>query len=294
MMRVLLATDGSDDAQAAAACLAGFALPEDTAVHVVTVAALTPSALDIPIVRDFKASLLQEAHAVANATCAGLAKRFRTVEALVLEGDPRDELVRAAEDWPADLVVVGARGLSGVAGWLLGSVSMAVARHAPCPVLVVKRGPRRCRRILVAVDGSEAALAAASFVARLPLDPGVGIQLVGVVERPRYPSAAPAAAAAALRGAIQQIVTERTAALGDALERAADEFGERAPRVERWLTVGHPSDEIVRAAHAADADLVVVGARGLGAVKRLLLGSVSEAVLRNAEHCVLVVRGLER
>jgi len=46
------------------------------------------------------------------------------------------------------------------------------------------------------------------------------------------------------------------------------------------------------AAAAADADLVVVGARGLGALKRLLLGSVSEGVLRNAERSVLIVRGV--
>ena len=289
-MRVLLATDGSDDAQAAAGCLAAFPLPDDTTVHVVTVATLAPSSLDIPTVRDVAASLRQEAHAVANAAAAVLAKRFRTVEALVLEGDPREELVRAAEEWPADLLVVGARGLSGVTGWLLGSVSLTMARHAPCPVLIVKRNGRGLRRILVAIDGSESARAAAAFVARLPLDPGVGVQLVGVVERPRYPSAAPASAAPALRGAIQQLVMERTAALGDALARAASAFGRRADQVERRITVGYPSDEIVRTAHGADADLVVVGARGLGAVKRLLLGSVSEGVLRNADRCVLVVR----
>jgi nucleotide-binding universal stress UspA family protein len=290
-MRVLLATDGSDNANAAAACLAGFPLPEDAAVQVVTVAAFAPSSLDLPTVRDFKTVLRQEAHAVANAACAVLAKHVRTVEAVVLQGDPREELVRLAEEWPADLVVVGARGLSGMSEWLLGSVSLALARHAPCPVLVVKRNGRGRRRMLVAIDGSEAALAAAAFVARLPLEPGVGVQLVGVVERPRYPAAAPAVVAPALRAAIQEIVSERTSALGNALGRAAELFGERAARVERRLAVGNAPDEIVRMAHAFDADVVVLGARGLGAVKRLLLGSVSEAVLHNSERCVLIVRG---
>ncbi|HTO12208.1 MAG TPA: universal stress protein, partial [Candidatus Binatia bacterium] len=74
---------------------------------------------------------------------------------------------------------------------------------------------------------------------------------------------------------------------------AAAPFGERASRVERTVTVGYPPDEIVRAAAAAEVDLVVVGARGLGALKRLLLGSVSEGVLRNAERSVLIVRGVE-
>ena len=292
-MRVLLATDGSDDAQAATAWLAGFPLPEDTTVRAVTVAALAPAALDIPPVRELQVSLRQESRAVAEAACAALAARVRTAEAQVVEGDAREEIVRAAEEWPADLVVMGARGLSGAIGLLLGSVSLAVARHAPCPVLVVKATARACRRVLVAVDGSEPALAAAAFVARLPLVSAAGVQLLGVVERPRYPSAAPLAGAATLRAAIQEMVTERTAALGESLAKAAALFGERGPRIERRITVGYAPDEIVRAAHAFDADLVVVGARGLGPVKRWVLGSVSESVLRNAERAVLIVRGVE-
>ena len=289
-MRVLLATDGSTDAQAAAAALAEFPLPTDTTVRVMTVAGVTPGSLDIPTVRDFQASLRQEARAVADRTCARLAGRVRTVEAHVVEGDPREALVRAAEDWPADLVVVGARGLSVMAGLLLGSVSLAVARHAPCPVLVVKSGARRLRHILVAIDGSEPAQAAVKFVARLPLDPTLLVQVLGVVERPRFPSAAPVAVTGHLRAAVEQLLAERMTSLGLALEQAVDAFGPRAPSVERRIAVGDPTDQIVRAADTADTDLVVVGARGLGALKRLLLGSVSEAVLRSAERSVLIVR----
>jgi len=289
-MRVLLATDGSTDAQAAAAALAEFPLPTDTTVRVMTVAGVTPGSLDIPTVRDFQASLRQEARAVADRTCARLAGRVRTVEAHVVEGDPREALVRAAEDWPADLVVVGARGLSVMAGLLLGSVSLAVARHAPCPVLVVKSRARRLRHILVAIDGSEPAQAAVKFVARLPLDPTLLVQVLGVVERPRFPSAAPVAVTGHLRAAVEQLLAERMTSLGLALEQAVDAFGPRAPSVERRIAVGDPTDQIVRAADTADTDLVVVGARGLGALKRLLLGSVSEAVLRSAERSVLIVR----
>jgi nucleotide-binding universal stress UspA family protein len=289
-MRVLLATDGSTDAQAAAAWLADFPLPPDATVRVTTVAGVTPASLDIPTVRDFQASLRQEARAVADRTCARLAGRVRTLEAHVLEGDARETLVRAAEEWPADLVVVGARGLSVMAGLVLGSVSLAVARHAPCPVLVVKSGARPLRHILVAIDGSEPAQAAAEFVARLPLDPALLVQVLGVVERPRFPSAAPAAVAGHLRAAVEQLLAERMTTLGLALEQAAGAFGARAPRVERRIAVGDPTDQIVRAADTTDTDLVVVGARGLGALKRLLLGSVSEAVLRSAERSVLIVR----
>jgi nucleotide-binding universal stress UspA family protein len=280
-MRVLLATDGSRNAQDAAAWLATFPLPADATVRVVTVAPAAPVAL-AALGRD-------EALAVANAACAALAPHVRAVEACARQGDAREELVRAAQDWPADLVVLGARGLGAVAGLLLGSVSLAVAQHAPCPVLVVPHGARPVLGVLVAVDGSEAAQRAASFAAALPLAPGVAIHLLAVVERPRYPSTAPAAAAGLLRAAIDDTIAERTAALERALAQAAAAFGERA--LQRLLVVGHPAEEIVRAADGHRVDLVVVGARGLGAVKRLLLGSVSEAVLRDAQRAVLVVRG---
>ena len=290
-MRVLLATDGSNDAIMATAWLAGFPLPDDTHVRVLTIASVAPSALDIPPVRDFQASLHREARAVADSSCATLASHFRTVEARVLEGDPREELVRAAEDWRADLVVLGARGLGAVKGFLLGSVSLAVARHAPCPVLVVKRDARALRTALVAVDGSDESAAAVAFLARLPLNRSVAVQLLGVVEGPRFPSTAPAAANGVLLAAIDEIIAERSTALRRALHRLIVPFGDRASAVQWRVAVGHPTDEIVRAAAAADADLVVVGARGLGTLKRLLLGSVSEGVLQHADRPVLIVRG---
>jgi nucleotide-binding universal stress UspA family protein len=290
-MRVLLATDGSGDARTAVAWLGAFALPNDTHVRVVTVAAPVVSPLDIASVRDFRASLHQQARAVADAAAGALAARFRTLEASVLEGDPREVLVRMAEEWPAGLVVVGAHGLSGIARFFLGSVSLAVARHAPCSVLVVKGAAHGFRSALVAVDGSREAATAATFLARLPLARSVNVQLVGVVEPPRYPSAAPAVASNVLRQAIEEDVAARSAALRETLAKTAAEYGGRVPAGGWRVAVGHPVDEIVRAAAAAEADVVVVGARGLGTLKRLLLGSVSEGVLRHADRPVLIVRG---
>ena len=62
-----------------------------------------------------------------------------------------------------------------------------------------------------------------------------------------------------------------------------------AATVDVTVTTGHPAAEIVRQAEVGGSDLIVIGARGLGRMKRLLLGSVSEAVLRHAACSVLVV-----
>ena len=85
---------------------------------------------------------------------------------------------------------------------------------------------------------------------------------------------------------------ERRAELDRSLARAAAELRGRVTRVTRATPTGTPAGEIVSVARELDADLVVVGARGLGGIERLLLGSVSERVLRDARCPVLIVKGL--
>jgi nucleotide-binding universal stress UspA family protein len=289
-MRVLLATDGSDDARIAGAWLTQFPLPAGSHLRVVSAVSIPPSALDVPPVRDFVASLRAEAKRDAEAARAQLAPWFTDSDSQVLEGDAREAILRAAEEWSADLIVLGARGLGAVAGFLLGSVSLGVARHARCSVMVVKPGAGVMRRILIAVDGSAHATAAAAFVAKLRLDPTMVVQLAGVAQSPPYPATTPRFASGMVRDAITQIVKERTAALEQALAKAASPFAGVVKKIERQVFVGHPLDVLLEAATKSDAGLVVVGARGLGTLKRLVLGSVSEGILRHADRPVLIVK----
>jgi len=290
-MRVLFATDGSEDARTATAYLARFPLPAGSRLRVVSVVSIPPSALDVPTVRELQASLREAARQTAEAARAALAPRFAGTDVQVPEGDAREAILRVAAEWPADLVVLGARGLGAMAGFLLGSVSLGVARHAPCSVLVVKGGTDVARGVLVAIDGSEHAAAAAAFLARLPLDPTVVVRLAGVVQSPRYPATTPGFAAGIVRDAIAQIVKERSTALEQALAKAAAPFSGVVKKVGRHVLVGHPVDALIATAAASDVGLVVVGARGLGTLERMLLGSVSEAILRHVDRSVLIVKG---
>ena len=290
-MRVLLATDGSEDSSTATAWLARFPIPANSHLRVVSAVSIPPSALDLPTVREFEASLREAARQTAEAARTALAHRFAATDVQVLEDDAREVILGVAEEWPADLVVLGARGLSAVTGLLLGSVSLGVARHARCSVLVVKGGADAIRGALVAIDGSPHAAAAAAFLARLPLDPSVVVQLVGVVQPPRYPATTPRFASGMVREAIAQIVKERSMALEQALAKAAAPFDGVVKNVERRVLIGHPVDALAGAAATPDVGLVVVGARGLGSLERLLLGSVSEGVLRHVDRPVLIVKG---
>lgn len=290
-MRVLLAVDGSDDARAAGAWLAQHPLPTGSRLRVVTAVSIPPSALDIPTVREFNTALREQAREAAEAARAQLAPGFAQSEVLVREGDAREVILTAAETWPADLVVMGARGLGAVAGLLLGSVSLGVARHAPCSVLVVKPGAGVARGIVIGIDGSPPAADAARFVARLPLDPTAVVRLIGAVELPPIPATTPRFARGLVQEARMQIVNERKAMLQQALASAAEPLSEIVKNVERQVLLGPPADVLLAAGAKPDIGLVVIGARGLGTLGRLLLGSVSENVLRHADRPVLIVKG---
>jgi nucleotide-binding universal stress UspA family protein len=185
--------------------------------------------------------------------------------------------------------VVGARGLSAVKEFLLGSVSAGVARHAPCPVLVCKGSPRPVRAITVAHDGSEGARDAMRVVTGWPLPSSTRLRLIGIAEPVRYPATAPGILAGPLHAAVASAEAERRGALERTLTAEARDVRGGMAQVDIKVTVGMPARDIVDYADVTETDLLVVGARGLGAMKRLLLGSVSEAVLRHATCPVLVV-----
>ena len=286
-MRVLLATDGSEDARAATRWLRDLPLPAHATVRVLSVFNPPHSALDIAPVHEFIRTLRAACRRDAEGAAEILAP-VATAEVRVVEGEPREVIAREASEWPADLVVVGARGLGAVGRFLLGSVSTAVLHAAPGAVAVVRGEARRPRRVLVGYDGSPHGLEAVRFCARLPLGPEARVRLLGVVTLPVVP-AGPDMMAVPWPPTIDAFIDEQRAHFDGALRQAAAEFGGDAAGVERSVVMGQPATEIVDAAEK-DADLVIVGARGLGAVGRLVLGSVSDRVVHHAPCPVIVVK----
>lgn len=128
-MRILVGTDGSSGADEAMNWLATFPLPGNAAVEVITASRL-PFAAEAVAAMGWQ-QLLAESQRVADAARERLAKRWPTVIARTLDGDPRDAIVAAAKQSKADLIVLGARGLGAVASFVLGSVSLGVTRDAP-------------------------------------------------------------------------------------------------------------------------------------------------------------------
>ncbi|MFE5977579.1 universal stress protein [Streptomyces sp. NPDC056460] len=197
----------------------------------------------------------------------------------VVTGEPLTVLATRARS--AALVVVGSRGAGAFTGLLLGSVAVHLAAHADCPVLVVRGRERPNGPVLLAVDGSADSGAAVDFAFAEAAARGVELRAVHAWT----PTSGPADLTPLFHGT-EEIRGEERRVLDQALAAA----GANRPElpVERRLVRGRPGPVLL--AESADAQLLVMGARGRGGFAGLLLGSVSQAMLHHAECPVAVVR----
>lgn len=287
--RVVVATDGSRHARAAVATAIAFPWPADTRVLGV-VARRTPATAGRP---GYVLAAYDRAFArIAAATRHALAHRWPDAEVTIADRRPVDAILAEAQRSRAGAIVMGSRGHGAFRRLLLGSVSRGVARAARCPVLVAPRRPAEIRRFVVGLDGSANARRAAGFLGGLRPPRGARVTLVRVVERVSSPSMSllPASVRATLRAEAAELEAARVAEARRDLEAVAGVLKQNGWTVETSVRSGAPLAELLAAADAARADVLVVGARGAGAIARLLVGSVAEGALNHARIPVLVAR----
>jgi nucleotide-binding universal stress UspA family protein len=212
-------------------------------------------------------------------TVRGVAEALHAYPDLRIAGatevtSPSEALIEASMG--AELLVIGTRGHGRVVGALLGSVAYAAPARATCPVIVVKRWSPTRRgedRIVVGTDGSPRAVAAVSFAAERAATAAVALDVVTCTG-----GQAADRDAHQLREAAESVARSTTARLRDAW-----------PELAVTVRVEDGPAERVLVDASTDAGLVVVGTRGRGAFKGLLLGSVSHAVIYGARCPVAVV-----
>ena len=298
-MKILFATDGSETAHRALEFVKDFPFPRDSEFTLITIVdkdAFTDEGYH-GLSPEQRASLRETEDAVRE-ECSELlvreAQHLRDAgwggRTITRSGHPADEIVRAAEELRADLVVLGSHGLKGLERYLLGSVSSAVLEYAPCSVLVVRgthegRAADKPLQILLGYDDSESAKKAVDFCARLPLGEGAKVTALGVMPLVTL-----------FRQDIKQHLSwlwhEKKRAARDALERVVKEVSWTAPDVDYQLREGSDvAQEILRAAKDFDSDLIVLGNKGKSAIEKFLLGTVTKRIARHAPCSVLAVRG---
>jgi nucleotide-binding universal stress UspA family protein len=273
--KILLATDGSEDATLAARVAADLSTRTGAQLHVMHAWHTVPSTR-------FESFIRAQLEQVGRIKDGG----GDVAEICLREGPTVDKVLDLAEEIGADLIVVGSRGLGPIKRLILGSVSEGVVHHASCPVLVLRGGKEAWppARIIVGDDGSEAARSAGTLAAEIGGIFGARVLLVHAY--PELPEID-------LKGRQSDART-----VDDELRREERKLQERAAEIEETLgsrpkvqiAVGDPAACILAAAQEAGAHktLTAAGSRGLGRIRRMRLGSVSTKLLRAAEGPLLI------
>jgi nucleotide-binding universal stress UspA family protein len=198
---------------------------------------------------------------------------------------PARELLALAEREHADLIVVGSRRLGPVRRITLGSVSDSVLRDAPCAVAVPPRAhsgsAQPPRRIAVGWVPSSEADAALRFAYSLAAETGATLNVVTAVS---VREAAPVLGTTVL--VYDRFLEDICRSAERDVQAAVEAFGGKVPLTVDAV-IGDAADELVR--RSAQVDLIVLGSRGYGPIRRVVIGSVSFRVLRDAECPVIVL-----
>jgi nucleotide-binding universal stress UspA family protein len=277
-MNIVLAVDGSKHGRWSMQWVPRLPLVVSSkviAVHAVDLAALKAPfvaqsmiAGNQPYLRAEVNRLEQQATRVSSETRDFLASARISGKVVVERGMPAPSILKHARR--GDLIVLGSRGLTGLDRFMLGSVSQYVTLHASASVLVVKQPPRVIRRIVFATDGSKSSNKALRFLMENIRADNLDIVVVHVMPFLRYPE---------LKEAGQALV-----------DRDAERLVKAGYEVSGTVKLGHPADELIKMADRHKADLMVTGAKGLGAIARFFLGSVSTKLIQHSTCSVLVVR----
>lgn len=295
---VLVPLDGSRFAEFALSPALEIARRAEARLELLTVtdpAPIVPGADDRPFWTEERAGrYLEELGTALRADWDGALQRS------LRSGQPAAAIQARAREASADLVVLSSHGRGPFSRFWLGSVADALVRRVECPVLVVRPvegheprpdDPFRAERILVPVDGSEVSRAVIEPAVELGALFGARLHLVTCV--PTLP----------VGSRVVHPYLSRPSRLDDA--RLRDEIRERRERmealarrlrardVETEVSVVRGegvADGILRAAQEWDADLVAMGTRGRGGLRRTMLGSVADKVIRAASPPVLACR----
>ena len=305
-MKILIAYDGSSGANAALDDLPCAGLPRVAEALIISVAevflppssSLTPAVLaQVPaaVQRAWTQAThaVEEAHALAQQARTRILTSFPAwdVRAEACADSPAWAVIKKADTWQPDMIVVGSHGRSAVGRLLLGSVSHRVLTEAHCSVRVGRRPSQTDKaplHLLIGIDGSPDAEAAVQAVAAREWPVGSAVRLVTALDARMYTALA-FMPPSGERGTEARDEDAR-AWMSKTVEAMAASLRTRGLTVSSVIREDDPKHVLLDEAEHWGADCIFVGARGLSRVERFLLGSVSAAVAARAHCSVEVVR----
>lgn len=306
-MKILIAYDGSDCADAALKDLKRAGLELQAEVLVMSVAnVFVPPPIDDKVDNTFPVYLpegikrsheraqqkLEQAETLAKRASEQIKSDFPNwnVRHEAQADSPAWALIRTTDQWKPDLIIMGAQGRSVFGGRLiLGSISQRVLYEVRCSVRIARsRNVDRPIRLLIAVDNSSDSNAAVDAVCTRYWPSGTEVGLLAVVDtvlaitpNPSEPSATKW---------IEVGDEKNWDQVREIFHPSAEKLRTAGLDTEVLIRRGKPADEILEEANTWGADCIFLGAKGTRGIDRLLLGSVSSAVSARANCSVEVVR----
>lgn len=288
---IVVAVDGSDAGSAAVAWAANAATKRNAPLKLVTAYTMPQFMYADGMIppQELYDQLEEEAMAKIN-DARELVRSFDEnieVSYYIAESTPIDLLLQLSEE--ADIVVMGSRGLGGLSGLVLGSVSSAVVSHASSPVVVVRKDNdvtvnNKYGPVVVGVDGSDISRKALEYAFREADARGATLRAVH--------SWADAQVQTSLVGlaAVQSQLDAMTAQERKILQDELAPMREKYPDVKVEEVVDRDRPIQVLKDKSDDAQLLVLGSHGRGGFRGMLLGSTSRALLQYAPCPMMVVR----
>jgi nucleotide-binding universal stress UspA family protein len=269
----------------------------DPTAHLMLVAVV-----DIPVDEDFRASheraieemITHSQEALAHdleERAEPLRERGFRVTTTVRTGDATDEILRCAADARADLIAMAPRGTSGIAHWLMGSVTNRVLHTATTPLLVVHtqgfdRQPTT-DSIVVTLDGSRLAETSLPVAEALATRLGLPVRLVRVVRSQSVISHTTLLTDITM---LQELVTYERAVAERYLKTVINRFTATAVDASATVLIGNPAEELVDYLALRPHALIVMTTAGAGGVPGRIFGSITEKVVTVTENPALILR----
>ncbi len=293
-MKVLLAIDGSPCSQAAVES----ALSTKYEPHVeIKVASVVDFFEPLPSVEGAKEQEIKEAQNLVSQTVKRLQDYLpdNKISGVVLDGYTKEAIVKAAEEWPADLIIVGSHGRGGVSSFLLGSVSRALLHSAPCAVRIMRinkggvasSGSERIN-VLVAMDESEHSQFTFEHVLSSFFPKDVSFKCLTVLPEPKEPALKPASHKANRQMHLEEQRRLAMDWLQKCVARLEQKFG--SAKASCAVLEGDPREQIIQAAKEWPADLIILGSHSRPVLDALVLGSTADTVAQHALCSAEIVR----
>lgn len=205
---------------------------------------------------------------------------------------PATVILEYAQEHDIDLIIMGTHGRRGIGHFFLGSVAEEVVRFAKCSVLTVreKMDPQPTEllnNILVPIDFSDYAQQALSYAKVIASSYDAQLQLLHVIEQTSQPSFYESR-----ETSIFNIMPNIKVKSREVMEQMLKET--KGPEIiaDTHIIEGHAAKDIINFASSHDIDLIVIASHGLSGIEHLLLGSVTEKVVRSAPCPVFIVKAI--